>query len=367
MPKPLGRPKAKLTLTDEEKQTLLGFIRRGTVSQRTHLRARIILECASGKNNATVAEELQIDPKTVCKWRKRFVEYRLYALADAPRNGRPRTLGDDKIEEVIRRTLETMPKGASRWSTREMARNLGIDRTSVSRIWRAFGLKPHRSETFQLSTDPDFINKVHDVVGLYMSPPHNAVVLSVDEKTAIQALNRTQPMLPLTPGQIERKTPEYKRHGTSSLFAALDVSTGSVIGKCYRRHRATEFLKFLKFVDNSVASNFEIHLILDNYATHKSPAVMKWLVKHRRFHLHFIPTHSSWLNQVECWFSILTEKQLKRGSHQSVIELEKSIYEFLDAHNEAPAPFKWTKTADEIVANVAKYCGTILELNSKQI
>ncbi len=333
-----GRPTTTITLTDEEREALRRYVRRGKTSQQLALRSRIVLECAKGNNNKEVAAKLAVNDKTVGKWRARFAAERLDGLVDAPRPGTPRQIGDDKVEEVIVTTLESMPKGASRWSTREMSKKVGISRDSVARIWRAFGLKPHRSETFQLSTDPHFIEKVRDVVGLYMDPPNNAVVLSVDEKSQIQALNRTQPLLPMRPGQLERRTPEYNRNGTSSLFAALDVATGVVIGKCFRRHRASEFLKFLKLIDRQVEPELDLHLVMDNYATHKTPSVMAWLSKHPRFHMHFIPTHSSWLNQVEGWFSILTEKQLKRGSHHSVQELEAAIYQFLDAHNENPSP-----------------------------
>jgi len=268
---------------------------------------------------------------------------------------------DEKVEEVIALTLETKPKGATHWSTRSMAKRTGVSRNSVNRIWRAFGLKPHRSETFQLSTDPFFVDKVRDVVGLYMSPPANAVVLSVDEKSQIQALNRTQPVLPMRPGQLERGTPEYQRHGTTTLFAALDVATGNVIGKCYPRHRTVEFIKFLRHIDQSVPRELDIHLITDNYATHKSPPVKAFLAKRPRFHLHFTPTHASWLNQVECFFSILTRRQLQRGSHLSVRELEAAIQEFLDAHNEDPRPFRWTKSADEILDRLTRYCGAVLD------
>ena len=355
-----GRPTTTITLTDEEREVLRRYVRRGKTSQQLALRSRIVLECAKGNNNKEVAAKLGVNDKTVGKWRVRFAAERLDGLVDAPRSGTPRQIGDDMVEEVIVTTLESMPKGASRWSTREMSKKVGISRDSVARIWRAFGLKPHRSETFQLSTDPHFIEKVRDVVGLYMDPPNNAVVLSVDEKSQIQALNRTQPLLPMRPGQLERRTPEYNRNGTSSLFAALDVATGVVIGKCFRRHRASEFLKFLKLIDRQVESKCDLHLVMDNYATHKTPSVMAWLSKHPRFHMHFIPTHSSWLNQVEGWFSILTEKQLKRGSHHSVGELEAAIYEFLDAHNESPTPFKWVKTADEILQKVARYCADTL-------
>ena len=282
-------------------------------------------------------------------------------LHDTPRPGPPRRIGDDVVEEVVVRTLESTPKGSTHWSTRNMAKAVGISHDSVSRIWRAFGLKPHRCETFQLSTDPHFIEKVRDVVGLYMNPPDNVVVLSVDEKSQVQALDRTQPILPMLPGRTERRTPEYMRYGTTSLFAALDVATGNVIGKCYRQHRAVEFRKFLNLVDKEVPGEFDVHLILDNYSTHKTPSIRNWLKRHSRFHLHFIPTHSSWLNQVERWFGLLTERQIKRNAHRSVRSLEGAIYEFIEVHNEEPQPFKWVKTAEEILAKVAAFCDQTLQ------
>lgn len=351
-----GRPKAELVLEPSEREILLRYVRRGKTSQRIVLRSRIVLECAKGADNTEVAQQLGLSLPTVGKWRERFVRERIDGLLDAPRPGAPRQIGDNDIEKIITATLESMPKGASRWSTRQMAKKAGISADSVSRIWRTFGLKPHRCETFQLSTDPDFVDKVRDVVGLYMDPPNDAIVLSVDEKSQIQALNRTQPILPMRPGQLERRTPEYHRNGTTSLFAALDTATGGVIGKCFRRHRAQEFLKFLKLIDQSVAPELDVHLIMDNYATHKTQAVRSWLAKHTRFTVHFIPTHSSWLNQVEGWFSILTEKQLKRGSHNSTPALEAAIYEFLEANNDDPTPFRWTKSADEILNKVANLC-----------
>jgi transposase len=290
---------------------------------------------------------------------------RLDGLHDGPRPGAPRTIDDDKVEEVIVRTLESTPKGATHWSTRQMAKAVGISHDSVSRIWRAFGLKPHRSETFQLSADPLFVEKVRDVVGLYMRPPDNAVVLCVDEKSQVQALDRTQPVRPMQPGRTERRTPEYRRHGTTSLFAALDVATGNVIGKCFRRHRAVEFRKFLNLVDKEVPDDLDVHVIVDNYSTHKAPEIKPWLARHPRFHFHFIPTHSSWLNQVERWFGLLTDKQIKRGSHRSVPTLECAIYEFVEAHNEDSQPFKWVKTADEILAKIKRFCQRTLQAQGR--
>ena len=355
-----GRPTAVLELTVDEKQVLQRYVRRRTASQQLVLRSRIVLGCARGLSNKEVARNVGVSEHTAGKWRRRFANDRLDGLHDSPRPGAPRSIGDDQIEEVIVRTLESTPKGATHWSTRQMAKQVGVSRESVGRIWRAFGLKPHRNETFQLSKDPLFVEKVRDVVGLYMNPPDNAVVLSADEKTQVQALDRTQPILPMQPGRTERRTPEYNRHGTTSLFAALDVATGNVIGKCFARHRAIEFRKFLNIVDRQVPDGLDVHLILDNVSTHKTPAIKNWLARHRRFHVHFIPTHSSWLNQIERWFGLLTERQIKRGAHRSVPALEKAIREFLDAHNQDPAPFKWTKTADEILAKVAGFCSRTL-------
>lgn len=361
-----GRPKPELILSVEERGQLERYARRGKTSQRLALRARIVLDCARGLDNKSVAKELRVNQVTVGKWRARFVKDRMDGLRDAPRPGAPRQIGDDKIEAIVVDTLESMPKGASRWSTRAMAKKAGIGASSVSRVWRAFGLKPHRTRSFQLSTDPDFIEKVRDVVGLYLNPPHNALVLSVDEKSQIQALNRTQPVLPMRPGQLEGRTPEYDRNGTTSLFAALDVATGAVIGKCFSRHRTEEFVKFLNLIDQSVDAELDVHLIMDNYATHKAPAVVRWLARHPRFKAHFTPTHSSWLNQIECWFSILTEKMLKRGSHHSTRELESAIYEFLAAHNESPRPFAWIKTADEILEKIARFCSETMRIHGKK-
>lgn len=359
-----GRPLAPLALTEVEREVLERYSRRGKIAQNLALRSRIVLRCAEGLSNTIVAAQLGTTPSTVGKWRGRFILDRLDGISDADRSGPPRKITDEHVEAVIVRTLETTPEGETHWSTREMARKAGMSHSSVGRIWRTFGLKPHLSETFQLSRDPDFVDKVRDVVGLYMSPPANAVVLSVDEKSQIQALNRTQPVLPMRPGQLERRTPEYDRHGTTTLFAALDVATNRVIGRCYPRHRAIEFKKFLRVIDDDVDKKLDIHVIADNYATHKTPAVRAWLAKHPRFHIHFIPTHSSWLNAVEGWFGILTEKQLKRGSHFSVAELVQAIQAFLDAHNDKePRAFKWTKTADEILAKLGDLCERTLEVH----
>ena len=355
-----GRPSVAVQLSDDEREALLRYQRRATVSQSLAARARIVMLCAEGHTDTEIAKMVGMGADTVGKWRQRFAERRLQGLLDDERAGAPRKITDDMVEALVVATLESTPKGATHWSTRSMANKIGISNSSVGRIWRAFGLKPHRSQTFQLSTDPLFIEKVRDVVGLYMSPPDNALVLCVDEKSQIQALNRTQPMLPLRPGQAERGTPEYKRNGTTTLFAALDRATGNVIGKCFARHRAVEFRKFLNEIRRNVPPKLDVHIIVDNYSTHRAPIIKRWLADNPRFQFHFIPTHSSWLNLVEGWFSILTSRQIKRGSHTSVAQLKMAIEEFLDAWNDKPTPFKWTKSADRILENVARSCSATL-------
>jgi transposase len=317
-----------------------------------------VLGCADEPSNKAVAARLGVCAATVGTWRNRFVARRLDGLVDEPRPGAPRTVTDADVERVVTRTLETKPKTATHWSTRGMAKATGLSQSAVSRIWRAFGLKPHRSETFKLSTDPYFVEKVRDVVGLYMSPPERAIVLSVDEKSQVQALDRTQPVLPMTPGQAERGTHDYVRNGTTSLFAALDVATGKVIGRCHRRHRHQEFLKFLDHVDASLVKEpgVSIHLVLDNYATHKTPAVKRWLLRHPEYHLHFIPTSSSWLNQVERFFAEITEKRIRRGVFKSVQALEQAIAEYLAEHNADPKPFAWVADADAILDRIKRVC-----------
>ena len=342
------------------------YVRRGTTAQRLSARARIVLLCADGLDNKKVAQRLRTSAHTVGKWRARFVDARLDGLLDEPRPGTPRKISDDRVEAVVVKTLETTPKGATHWSTRQMAKAVGLSRESIGRIWRTFGLKPHQTETFNLSKDPLLVEKVRDIVGLYMSPPANAVVLSTDEKSQIQALNRTQPILPLRPGQAERRTPDYERHGTTTLFAALNVATGNVIGKCYPRHRAVEFRKFLDEVDAQVPPELDVHMVIDNYATHKAPIIKAWLAKHPRYHLHFTPTHGSWLNQVERWFGMLTQRQIKRGAHKSVASLKAAIDEFLAAHNGDPKPFVWTKSADEILAKIGRFATRTLDVNDGQ-
>jgi transposase len=336
------------------------------VSQRRHralvFRARIVLKCASGQKDNAVAATLRTTGATVGYWRRRFSQGGVDSLWDEPRPGAPRQIGDDQVQQVIELTLQSKPTAATHWSTRLMAQKLGMSQSAISRIWRAFGLKPHRHETFQISTDPFFIEKVRDIVGLYLSPPANALVLCVDEKSQIQALNRTQPILPMRPGQVERYTPEYQRNGTTSLFAALDVATGNVIGRCFRRHRTGEFKRFLDHVDARVPAELEVHLILDNYATHKTAVVRQWLQRHPRYHLHFTPTHSSWINQVERWFALLSQRQIKRGSHCSVRDLESAIEQFVAAHNQNPKPFVWTKSADQILDNLRRYAAETIKL-----
>lgn len=351
-----GRPIAELVVTADEEAALEGWLRRPKSSQALAQRSRIVLACAKGKSNSAVAGELRITKQTVGKWRSRFLARRLDGLLDEPRPGTPRKVGDAAVERVLTLTLESTPRDATHWSTRSLAVKAGLSRSTVSRIWHAFALQPHRSETFKLSKDPLFIEKVRDIVGLYLNPPDRALVLCVDEKSQIQALDRTQPLLPMRPGQLERRTHDYERHGTTSLFAALDVKTGRVIGECHRRHRSTEFRQFLATIDESVPGSLDVHLILDNYGTHKTATIQRWLAKRPRFHVHFTPTSASWMNQVERWFAALTEKQIRRGVHRSVRELEAAIKKYLAVTNESHKPFQWTKTADEILATVARFC-----------
>ena len=352
----MGRPKAALTLSQDEKETLKGWIRRRKTHAALSLRAKIVLRCATGAANIDVAEELCISNLTVGKWRRRFVDHRLAGLLDEPRVGRPRTITDEDVVRAIDTTLHEDPKGRTHWSTRALGKRLNMSKDTVARVWRAFGLRPHRSETFSLSNDPQFVEKVRDLVGLYMCPPTNALVLCVDEKSQMQALNRTQPLLPMTPSEAERRTCTYERNGTTTLFAALEIATGRVIGKTYRRHRSKEFCAFLNEIKRNVPDELDIHLILDNLATHKTAKVHKWLLRNPGFHLHFTPTYSSWLNLVESFFSIVERRVTKRGVHHSVNHLERDIRACLDAHNEDPMPFVWTKAADEILKNVKRYC-----------
>jgi transposase len=351
-----GRPKAPLVLTEEERQTLERWARRAKSSQALALRCKIVLACAEGATNKAVAAQLGIWPQTVTKWRGRFVRERLEGLSDEPRPGRPRTIGDDQVEQVITKTLEEPPPNHdSHWSTRSMARATGMSQTVVSRIWRAFGLKPHLQATWKLSTDPQFIDKVRDIVGLYLDPPQAALVLCVDEKAQIQALDRTAPSLPILPATPARRTHDYVRNGTTSLFAALDVASGKVISATHRRHRHQEFLKFLRTIDRNVPAELEVHLVCDNYGTHKTPEIKRWFLRHPRFHLHLTPTYSSWLNLVERFIAELTTRKLRRSSHRSVAELEADLNAWIQAWNDNPKPFVWTKTADQILENLADY------------
>jgi len=356
----MANPKAPdVVLTGDERETLERWARRPNSAQALALRCRIVLACAEGWTNVDVAEELGVDRNTVAKWRRRFVDARLDGLHDEPRPGAPRAIGDDDVERVIVKTLEQSPRDATHWSTRSMAAATGMSQSAVSRIWRAFGLKPHLVESFKLSPDPLFVEKVRDIVGLYLNPPDAAVVLCVDEKSQIQALDRTAPVLPLMPGVAERRTHDYKRHGTTNLYAALDVASGNVIAELTPRHRAEEFRRFLNLIDTNVPAELDVHVIVDNSSTHKSPTIQRWLVRHPRFTLHFTPTYSSWLNLVERWFAELTNKWLRRGTHRSTRQLIAAIRTWVRMWNDDPRPFVWHKPADEILTNLGNYCERI--------
>ena len=351
-----GRPKTQLMLSETEREQLEALTLRRKTAQALALRARIVLACAAGADNKVVAARQRVTQQTVSKWRARFVEQRLDGLLDAPRPGAPRTIDDSRVDAVIAKTLESVPAGATHWSTRSMARDAGLSQTAVSRIWRAFGLQPHRQETFKLSSDPLFVEKVRDIVGLYLDPPIKAMVLCVDEKSQIQALDRTQPLLPLAPGIPERRTHDYTRHGTTTLFAALDIATGEVIGELHRRHRSGEFLQFLRTIEANVPPQMNIHLVMDNYGTHKTPTIRAWFARNPRFHVHFTPTSASWLNQVERWFATLTQNYIRRGTHRSTRQLEQAIRQYLELNNARPKPFVWSKSADDILASVERFC-----------
>ena len=351
-----GRPSAQVILEPIEREQLQAWALRRKTAQALALRSRIVLGCAEGRTNQEIAQQLRTSTQTVCKWRGRFVAQRLDGLVDAPRPGAPRTVDDARVDAVIARTLESVPRNATHWSTRTMASDTQLSQSTVSRIWRAFGLQPHRQETFKLSTDPLFVQKVRDIVGLYLNPPDRALVLCVDEKSQIQALDRTQPILPLAPGVPERRTHDYMRHGTTTLFAALDITTGRVIGEMHRRHRTGEFLAFLRTIEASVPEQLDVHLVMDNYGTHKTPTVRAWFARHPRFHVHFTPTSASWINQVERWFSTLTTKYLRRGTHRSTRQLEQAIKQYLSVNNENPKPFVWAKTAEQILASIERFC-----------
>lgn len=353
---PSGRVCEGLEITSEERQKLESWVRRPKTAQRLAWRARIVLQCAEGKKNQDVAQQLGLDVHTVGKWRERFRRQRLEGLADEPRPGAPRRISDQQVDNAITRTLETRPAQGTHWSTRSLAREMGLSQTAVSRIWRAFALQPHRTESFKLSADPFFVEKVRDIVGLYLNPPDRAIVLCVDEKSQIQALDRTRPVLPLRPGVPERQTHDYLRYGTTSLFAALDVATGKVIGACHRRHRHQEFLRFLERIDENISAGQHVHLVMDNYGTHKVDRVRRWFVRHPNYHVHFTPTSASWLNQVERFFAAITSKRIRRGTFPSVHVLEKAIYDYLAHHNQGCKPFVWTANADLIIGKVKHFC-----------
>jgi transposase len=357
-----GRPTAEINLSDEEREILERWARRPKSSQALALRCRIVLAAADGELNRDIAARLRCHPTTVGKWRARFAARGLDGLHDEPRPGKPRTLSDEDVERVIVKTLEETPPDATHWSSYSMARATGMSQSSVSRIWRAFGLKPHLAETFKLSPDPQFIDKVRDIVALYLNPPEAAVVLWVDEKSQIQALDRSAPILPLLPGTPERRTHDYRRNGTTNLYAALDVASGKVIANLTARHRSTEFRRFLALIDKAVPPGLDIHVVVDNSSTHKTPTIQRWLVRHPRFRLHFTPTYSSWMNLVERWFSELTTKGLRRGAHRSVRELTTDIRTWIANWNDDPKPFVWHKTADEILDSLAAYCQRINDL-----
>jgi transposase len=345
-----------LTLTEDEISTLRAWARRRSTSQGLAMRARVVLGCGEGKSNKEVGADVGVTHQTVCKWRGRFVERRLEGLLDEPRAGAPRTVTDEEVDRVVALTLESTPRNATHWSLRSMAQASGMTVSTVGRVWRAFGLQPHRTESFKLSPDPQFVDKVRDIVGLYMNPPDRAVVLCTDEKSQIQALDRTQPLLPLRPGQPERRTHDYRRYGTTTLFAALDAKMGTVIGQLHRRHRAIEFRQFLDTIEASVPADLDVHLVLDNSSTHKTPLIRRWLLKRPRFHVHFTPTYGSWMNLVERWFGLLTERQIRRGTHRSVRQLEAAIRSYLALTNASPKPFIWAKTADQILESVRRFC-----------
>lgn len=341
-------------LSEQEREQLVRWSRRRTSSQALALRSRIVLACAQGADNKSVAAELGCAAATVGKWRARFVEDRLDGLTDEPRPGRPPSVSIDQVEDVVVATLEQTPKDATHWTRAKMADRTGLSKSTIGRIWRTFELQPHRSQGFKLSNDPLFVEKVYDVVGLYLNPPEAAVVLCVDEKTQVQALARSQPALPMMPGMPERRTHDYVRHGTTSLFAAFNTADGSVISSIHRRHRAVEFRKFLAKIDATVPDHLDVHLVCDNYGTHKAPTITAWLAAHPRFHMHFTPTYSSWINQVERFFAYVTADLLTRSDHRSVQALEADIRAWVKAWNENPKPFIWTKTAEQILDSLRR-------------
>jgi transposase len=362
----MARRKAasEITLSEVERSTLERLARRRNVSRGDAQRAEIVLRAADGMNNCEIADRVGVTRQTVRTWRERFAEHRLDGLDDEPRCGAPRKIGDDRIEAIVVKTLETKPADATHWSTRGMAKASGVSTSTVNRIWRAFSLQPHRTETFKLSTDPQFVEKVRDIIGLYMSPPQNALVVCVDEKSQIQALDRTQPVLPMRLGQVERRTHDYDRHGTTTLFAGfiaavtakIEMKAGSVIGKCMPRHRAQEFRTFLDEVERNVPKGLSVHVVMDNASSHKTEMIQRWFAKRPNWHMHFTPTSSSWINQVERFFALLADKQIKRGAHTSVKALITDIMAFIAKRNADPMPLRWTKSADDILASIERYC-----------
>ena len=361
-----GRAKVALMVTTDERHRLESLAHRSRSAAALARRARIILACAEGTESTVVARRLHVTPGTVCKWRGRFVAKRLDGLYDEPRPGAERTITDAQVEQVVIRTLETTPHGATHWSTREMAKAMGVSHTAISRLWHTFGLPPHRSETFKLSNDPQLVEKVQDIVGLYLDPPAHAAVFCVDEKPPIQALERTQPLLPLQPGQVERRTHDYTRHGTTTLFAALNAKTSDVITQFHQRHRSAQFREFLDLIDARVPRRLDVHIIMDNYSTHQTALIRRWFATRPRFHVHFTPTYGSWLSPVERWFAELTMKQIRRGTFRSVPQLKAAIQAFIDAHQADPKPFAWTKSADDILASIARFAQRTVEAQAAQ-
>lgn len=362
-----GRPKRPLILTEDEQERLQSLTHRARSQAVLARRARVILASAQGLSNKVVAKQVRCSLGMVNKWRSRFLKTRLEGLYDEPRPGAPRRVTDAQVEQVVIRTLESTPHAQTHWSTRGLAQATGLSRMTISRIWHAFGLQPHRTETFKLSPDPLLVEKVRDIVGLYMNPPDHALVFCVDEKSQIQALDRTQPLLPLQPGQVERRTHDYKRHGTTTLFAALELKTCRVIGQLHRRHRSSEFRQFLDVIEANVPAELEVHIIMDNYGTHKTALIRRWFAKRPRFHVHFTPTYGSWINLVERWFAEITNQRIRRGAFRSVQELEAAIKEYIEAHNENPKPFVWTKTADQILASIARFAQRTCNVESSRL